>query len=149
MTNPTQIQTNSTSNRPLDSLVGFSKIKGPEPVRYAVRRALDQEYRKETTRKQSESMNSHKLHKTAGKSANGRYGDAAKNAASAVKRDFFGRVIREPTPPASDSADDAGDSQRIKDEASKAGRKVWVTFHDGFSNAVRRPISMGELLAGL
>lgn len=130
--------------------MAFSKTKGTEPVRYAVRKALDQEYRKETARKQTESLGSYTHQKkTAGKPADQKkHDEAAKQAAGVAKRDFFGRAIREPTPPASDAANDP-ESQRIRDEASKAGRRVWVTFHDGFSNAVRKPISMGELLAGL
>lgn len=62
-----------------------------------------------------------------------------------VKRDFFGRIIQEPQ----DSAAGSGAPQSAQSESSKAGRKVWVTYHDGYSNAVRKPISMGELLAGL
>ena len=118
---------------------------GSAPVRYAVRQVLDQEYRKETTRKQPDALNA------GGKSVLGRsgseHGTLAQKAMreGAVKRDFFGRVIQDPVSVSKDSED--GTSRT--DETSKAGRKVWVTFHEGFSNAVRKPISMGELLAGL
>jgi len=27
--------------------------------------------------------------------------------------------------------------------------KVWVTFHEGYSNAVRKPITIEELMRGL
>ena len=27
-------------------------------------------------------------------------------------------------------------------------RKVWVSFHEGFSNAVRKPITLEELMRG-
>jgi chromosome transmission fidelity protein 18 len=27
--------------------------------------------------------------------------------------------------------------------------RVWVTFHEGYSNAVRKPVSLGELVGGL
>lgn len=66
-------------------------------------------------------------------------------AGSSVKRDFFGRVIHE------SMAQNDSDAAAINpsDEKSKAGRQVWVTFHEGFSNAVRKPISLGEMLAGL
>lgn len=134
---------------PIDSLVSFSKMPGASsggnaPVRYAVRQVLDQEYRKETTRKQSESA-------VAGKypiGKNMQSHDAAKKAMKdeTVKKDFFGRVIQTPSP--NGKGGEEGD-QRPVDESSKAGRKVWVTYHEGFSNAVRKPISMGELLAGL
>lgn len=84
--------------------------------------------------------------KPARKSADREAGDASNKDPLKdipVKRDFFGRVIQEPTT----TTDSAGDS--VQNEASKAGRRVWVTYHDGYSNAVRKLISMGELLAGL
>jgi chromosome transmission fidelity protein 18 len=61
-----------------------------------------------------------------------------------VKRDFFGRIIREPSPQPGNPHESV-----VQNEASKVGRKAWVTYHDGFSNAVRKTISMSELLAGL
>lgn len=125
----------------------MASLSGSAPVRYAVRQVLDQEYRKETVRKHSEAISPSKLGtKATGKSADEQKekNDPSKGATGTVKRDFFGRVIREPTPPPTYSEE----SRKIG-EASKAGRKVWVTYHDGFSNAVRKPISMAELLAGL
>ncbi|RHZ65952.1 putative sister chromatid cohesion factor (Chl12) [Aspergillus thermomutatus] len=143
---------------PLDSLVTFHKTKGTSadtggsaPVRYAVRQVLDQEYRKETMRKQSEALSSSKTGRTSnGKSEGGKNDDdqsAKKKAmrdAPGIKRDFFGRIIKEPQPQPQSS-----DDSPVQNEASKAGRKVWITYHDGFSNAVRKPISMNELMAGL
>ncbi|OQE40167.1 hypothetical protein PENCOP_c006G05805 [Penicillium coprophilum] len=136
---------------PIDSLVVFSKIKGSTieasggtaPVRYAVRQVLDQEYRKATTRKQSDVIGASKL------GAKGARNPADTAAAkiikdAAVKRDFFGRQIEQPAP----QPNDPNNPDAWADESSKAGRKVWVTFHEGFSNAVRKPISMGELMAG-
>ena len=35
-----------------------------------------------------------------------------------------------------------------KGEDDMEGR-VWVSFHEGFSNAVRKPITMEELMRGL
>ncbi|PKX90676.1 putative sister chromatid cohesion factor (Chl12) [Aspergillus novofumigatus IBT 16806] len=141
---------------PLDSLVTFHKTKGTSadtggsaPVRYAVRQVLDQEYRKETMRKQSEALSSSR----AGKTSNGKSGknddgpSAKKNAirnAPGIKRDFFGRILQEPEP-----LPQSSDGSPVQNEASKAGRKVWITYHDGFSNAVRKTISMNELMAGL
>ncbi|TPR07842.1 Electron transfer flavoprotein subunit alpha, mitochondrial domain protein [Aspergillus niger] len=141
---------------PLDTFITFSKTKsaptasGSAPVRYAIRQVLDQEYRKENIRKQSEPLTTSKIgKKSSGKSADGQSkddGDARKPAHGPnVKRDFFGRVIKEPTPPPSDESPETAK----QNETLKAGRRVWVTYHDGFSNAVRKPISMGELLAEL
>lgn len=149
---PDTYKANIPSNRPIDSLVVFSKIKGSTieasggtaPVRYAVRQVLDQEYRKATTRKQSDAMSASRL------GAKGPR-DSDETAAAkairegAVKRDFFGRLVEQPAP----QPNDINSVDGWVDESSKAGRKVWVTFHEGFSNAVRKPISMGELMAGL
>lgn len=96
-------------------------------------------------RKQSEAITSTKLGKDTKKTADEqKKNDSTKDTTRTVKRDFFGRVIREPTPPPTDS-----EESRQNNELHKAGRKVWVTYHDGFSNAVRKPVSMAELLAGL
>ncbi|KAJ5906408.1 Chromosome transmission fidelity protein 18 [Penicillium subrubescens] len=132
----------------IDSLVAFSKMTGVSsasaPVRYAVRQVLDQEYRKETLRKQSDAKNAANGRSFNGQSAKEQGGAARKVSGYAVKRDFFGRVIQEPVRETTETEDG-----NPSDETSKAGRKVWVTYHEGFSNAVRKPISMGELLAGL
>ncbi|CAG8011839.1 unnamed protein product [Penicillium salamii] len=136
---------------PIDSLIVFSKTKGSmtesgstAPVRYAVRQVLDQEHRKAATRSKTDSTGASRVAKRdRGKSDDGSAAQALREAA--VKRDFFGRVIEQPAP----QPRDPDDPDTWADESSKAGRKVWVTFHEGFSNAVRKPISMGELMAGL
>lgn len=119
---------------------------GSAPVRYAVRSVLDQEYRKETMRKQPSALTSAAGGRSALEISVKEPGEAAQRAMKEgiVKRDFFGRVIKEPTPEAKDP-----EHPNPADETSKAGRKVWITYHEGFSNAVRKPISMGELLIGL
>ncbi|KAF7714163.1 Uncharacterized protein PECH_009025 [Penicillium ucsense] len=136
----------------IDSLVAFSKMTGitssssTAPVRYAVRQVLDQEYRKEIQRKFSDAKNAangRSVPGQAGKEQQGGIG-SRKVSGDGAKRDFFGRVIEQPVRDITDT--NRGDES---EEASKAGRKVWVTYHEGFSNAVRKPISMGELLAGL
>lgn len=115
---------------------------GSAPVRYAVRQVLDQEYRKETIRKQSDVMAAKSGLGKAASETGGATHKAIKEGV--VKRDFFGRVVQEPVVQKKDT-----EEHNPVDESSKAGRKVWVTYHEGFSNAVRKPISMGELLAGL
>ncbi|KAJ5405837.1 ATPase AAA-typecore [Penicillium sp. CMV-2018d] len=137
---------------PIDSLVVFSKTKGSTieasggtaPVRYAVRQVLDQEYRKATTRKQPDAMSASRLGAKGPRNSDETAAAKAIREA-AVKRDFFGRLVEQPAP----SLNDPNTADGWVDESSKAGRKVWVTFHEGFSNAVRKPISMGELMAGL
>ncbi|KAL4916533.1 hypothetical protein BDW62DRAFT_186239 [Aspergillus aurantiobrunneus] len=136
---------------PLDSLVTFSKAPGlsstTAPVRYAVRQVLDQEYRKESIRKNSETLSSVGTKKAGTKKSSENPAEAAKlKSGAAVKRDFFGRII--PDQDVSQQEEKAS-SNSAQQEASNAGRRVWVTYHDGFSNAVRKPISLVELLGGL
>jgi chromosome transmission fidelity protein 18 len=146
--------------RPLDALVSFSKVPGfsstTNPVRYAVRQVLDQEYRKESIRKNSENLSSTGSKKSTTKSDNistpANPADAAKlKYDTTVKRDFFGRIIQDQMPSPQEDMEQAlsRKAKSVQQELSSAGRKVWVTYHDGFSNAVRKPISMAELLSGL
>lgn len=92
---------------------------------------------------------------------------AARMAAAerkAVKRDFFGRAIVETS--ASVDAGQQGDlgvlgegneASREQGARSRSGGRgdgkeegrIWVTYHEGFSNAVRKPITLKELMEGL
>lgn len=148
-------------NRPLDSLVTFSKTTGSSascasgsaPVRYAVRQVLDQEYHKEIVRKHSDMINSsaaaNSKQSMARKSTDGENENSkAPLKDLGAKRDFFGRIIEEPQrDPA--AGDGNGDRDPGQSDESKAGSKVWLIYHDGYSNAVRKPITMAELLMGL
>lgn len=42
-----------------------------------------------------------------------------------------------------------GNVERRKEKSGKSDNKVWVSYHEGFSNAVRKPITIDELLRGL
>ncbi|KAB5577911.1 hypothetical protein GE09DRAFT_1087770 [Coniochaeta sp. 2T2.1] len=141
------------------------------PTRYAVRQVLDQELQKSLAQRehalrqarfQSGSaagvheayiFNDDKENNTPGmKKANvsgakefnatgtGREGDD-------VKRDFFGRVIVPPVRPLGET--DGNAEARREREERKADTNVWVTFHEGLNNAVRKPLSLQELLRGL
>lgn len=70
---------------------------------------------------------------------------------NAPKRDFFGRIII--GKPVEKDKNDSGSKgvtgrKRAKDTEDEEA-KVWLSFHEGFSNAVRKGISMRELLSGL
>jgi chromosome transmission fidelity protein 18 len=143
------------------------------PVRYAVRQVLDQEYRKGTIRKQSEASqlkykgpNNSKSTTKGGHSGSvggvddgddkeniGKHGRRVRDSSGgAVKRDFFGRIINEaPSKPATSSDDTPLDNKTHKHKMNGqlTERRVWLTFHEGYSNAVRKPISMSEFLADL
>ncbi len=96
-----------------------------------------------------------------------------------IKRDFFGRVIPtnsvlsgssvplETTVDVDETNEDrqrgGENNKRIKtttttkktmeavrlEEEKKNKKKVWISYHEGFSNAVRKPVSLAEFLRGL
>ncbi|KAI1335568.1 hypothetical protein F5Y15DRAFT_240621 [Xylariaceae sp. FL0016] len=67
-----------------------------------------------------------------------------------VKKDFFGRVIQPPVRPLQETDGNGGEKRSLADEPfGKADTKVWVTFHEGMNNAVRKPLTLDELLRGL
>ncbi|CAK7225038.1 Chromosome transmission fidelity protein 18 [Sporothrix curviconia] len=75
---------------------------------------------------------------------------------AAVKRDFFGRILAPSEPSARldnahDSAQANGDGNggADGDDSRADAQRVWVTFHEGLNNAVRKPISVDEFLRGL
>ncbi|KAK4972815.1 Chromosome transmission fidelity protein 18 [Elasticomyces elasticus] len=70
---------------------------------------------------------------------------ALETGARAIKRDFFGRVIAAPVLGEEESA--AARRSRVKQERKEEGR-VWISFNEGYSNAVRKPMGMAELMNG-
>ena len=131
-----------------------SCASGSAPVRYAVRQVLDQEYRKEVVRKHSDMINSSAAANSKQSMKTRKFTDGENENSKpplkdlGAKRDFFGRIIEEPQrDPAAE--DGIGGQDPAQSEESKAGSRVWLTYHDGYSNAVRKPISMAELLTGL
>ena len=143
-----------TTFRPLDSLTSFhlGKVSGqaPAPVRYAVRQVLDQELRKErilmssaASRARSTLLDSH-IDTTEADKENADAVIARKEAArlekANTKRDFFGRIVNDARPLGT-GINRPGTAGKGKDE-----KRVWVSFHEGYSNAVRKPITLKELL---
>lgn len=58
-----------------------------------------------------------------------------------VKKDFFGRIIQaQPLAAVTGSA---------MEKKAASQEKVWVTFHEGLNNAVRKPMTLREFLSGL
>ncbi|EAT79270.2 hypothetical protein HBI56_161860 [Parastagonospora nodorum] len=153
-----RIETEDVANRsagfvwrmepPLDVLATFETLSGKkeEKVRYAVRSVLEQEWRKESARMdmdnrkrrggqtEADEVEEQKEEKTTEEKV------AAANA-RAVKRDFFGRVIEEK--PLLE-----GQVKKRENKGGDEGR-IWVSFNEGYSNAVRKPITIDELLRGL
>lgn len=146
------------SARPLDSLARFGSTKTtgsggpPAPVRYAVRQVLDQEHRREIQRIRSETRfaratGQNRLdapHTGDDNDKENATGISVKKHVSAIagKRDFFGRIINEARPGSAGQGTGSAASKAVK----KAEERVWVSFHEGFSNAVRKPITLREFL---
>lgn len=67
-----------------------------------------------------------------------------------VKRDFFGRVVQEHPISIGDGKEtDQKGCPRNPDPSKESRGKVFVSFHEGFSNAVRKPITLDDLMRGL
>ncbi|KAG9248451.1 hypothetical protein BJ878DRAFT_487904 [Calycina marina] len=140
---------------PLDTLVTFetaSTSGASAPVRYAVRQVLDQEYQKNIIVRENEAR---KVRYKARNPDDVDYAFAAKENKDhyafekefASKKDFFGRVIKETGTPLQEIDSNANEGKGRRKNSK--GSKVWVSFHEGFSNAVRKPITIDELLRGL
>jgi len=72
-----------------------------------------------------------------------------------VKKDFFGRVIVERQRSSLGETDGnsagGGAGRRVRSGGNNQGpekQKVWVTYHEGINNAVRKPVSLEEFLRG-
>lgn len=155
-----------TNSSPIDDLIDFptagtSLSLGATPVRYAVRQVLDQEYVKnilvcENAARQAryklgnpDEDDSYVFNDRKEIKENRR--DFDLHAISTAKKDFFGRVLdNDLALPLQDSDGNAGKRKARSEKAKvKDENKVWVSFHEGFSNAVRKPVTIEELLRGL
>ncbi len=134
----------------LDTLASFDTLEGKkdEKVRYAVRSVLEQEWRRESAlrdqanRKRRGGQNEHDEvdDKKEEKTTEEKVAEANKRA---IKRDFFGRVVKE-LPPKEGQVPE----KKAENVGGDVGR-IWVSFHEGFSNAVRKPVTIGDILRGL
>jgi chromosome transmission fidelity protein 18 len=132
-----------------------SAAVAPAPVRYAVRQVLDQEYQKniivrENTARQARyragDLNDEvDFAFTKSKEERGHH---AQERVIGPKKDFFGRLVKEDVLPFQDIDGNA----TLDKKGGKSGKeqaKIWVTYHEGFSNAVRKPLTVEELFKGL
>lgn len=130
------------------------------PVRYAVRQVLDQELQKTIVMRESAARQARfKGGRPAG--PNGKaddYFDNKENTAAKpigklnflpsiplVKKDFFGRVVVEKVQPLQEMDANGVLQKRKTDEVNT----VWVTYHEGLNNAVKKPVSLEEFMRGL
>ncbi|KAI6781428.1 Chromosome transmission fidelity protein-like protein [Emericellopsis cladophorae] len=139
----------------LDALSAFDTasnlLSSQAPVRFAVRQVLDQELQRTLAQRDAAARQARFL-QGGGPAAvtpslpihnkeNMDHIMSDAKAATIVKKDFFGRVIE-----ARPLAELDINAQK---RARKEERKVWVTYHEGMNNAVRKPMSLQEFLRGL
>ena len=152
-------------HRPLDNLAAFEtsykNTSATAPSGYAIRQALDQEYQKYLLRQHADPRQARDRagggfdseadpvvedkHKAITREGGG------ENKPVIMKRDFFGRIVDTATNSEKSqlSGAESKGTQGYLSAKKDKGRKAWVSFHEGFSNAVRKPITLDELMRGL
>lgn len=129
------------------------------PVRYAVRQVLDQELQKTIAQRETAARQARFKAGMGGAAEPDQHvplpHDDKENAPAGqkalpimptiVKKDFFGRVVLE-KPLHEIDGNSAG--QKKGQAADKGENKVWVTYHEGLNNAVRKPITLEDFLKG-
>ena len=129
----------------------------PAPVRYAARQVLDQEYQKNIVIRENAARQARykagnpddKVDYSFSSNKENR-GHHAQERVLGAKKDFFGRVIQETKPLQEIDGNADGDGRKEKAKSKgKDDNKVWISFHEGFSNAVRKSITVEDLLRGL
>lgn len=134
---------------------GSTLLSSQAPTRYAVRQVLDQELIKTNAIRESQARQARFKAGAGDDSTTTPAQDfkallaerekenaavaAALKAETLIKRDFFGRVIE--TRPLAEI--DGNNGER---KVHRERRKVWVTYHEGLNNAVRKPITLQEFL---
>ncbi|MCJ1474468.1 hypothetical protein MMC13_003126 [Lambiella insularis] len=146
----------------LDTLAAFEtssrKAAAAAPARYAVRQVLEQEYQEYVLRQRADARQAR--FRSGGVDGMERRGgvegkeNAAKGApggrvqlkmkGTGVKRDFFGRVIVNEA--RSETREEGREKSRRK---TVEENRIWVSYNEGFSNAVRKPVSLAEVMRGL
>ncbi|RII24662.1 hypothetical protein CUC08_Gglean011674 [Alternaria sp. MG1] len=137
----------------LDVLATFETLAGKkdDKGRYAVRSVLEQEWRKESALReqanrkrrggQDENDEETEADKKEEQTTEEKVAEANKKA---VKRDFFGRVVVE-------TDKSRKEAKRKQDSGEMQGNvgRIWVSFHEGFSNAVRKPVTIDDIMRDL
>ncbi len=145
----------------MDTLVTFetasASAKAPAPVRYAVRQVLDQEYQKNIIVRENAARQAR--YKAGGNPDDAEFALSnkenkehhAEEKVIGATKDFFGRVVREAVVlgEIDGNAEKEGRKGNDGKRKEKEDNQVWVSYHEGFSNAVRKPITVEELLRGL
>ncbi|KAM0449006.1 hypothetical protein ACHAO4_007962 [Trichoderma viride] len=138
----------------IDALSSFetaSLLTSQPPTRFAVRQVLDQELHRtlairETIARQARFragrvVGESDQHQPQSLTQPSKNDMAIVEDGLVVKKDFFGRIIQ-----AQPLAEVTGGAREKK---AATEEKVWVTFHEGLNNAVRKPMMLREFLNGL
>jgi chromosome transmission fidelity protein 18 len=127
---------------------GFG-VAGGKSTRFAVRQVLEQEFRKEEQRR-AELARLERLPAGAAaaapqlkRSGTSMGDEEAASKRTKVVKDFFGRVVVVEKPVGETEAEE---EKRRRKEAGEVEGRVWITYHEGFSNAVRKPLTLAELM---
>ncbi|KAL8941576.1 MAG: hypothetical protein Q9216_002166 [Gyalolechia sp. 2 TL-2023] len=143
---------------PIDALTSFGTASGDgwatSTTRYAIRQALDQEHQKFLASQRASAdrarlgpggiTNTSTVGPKASTSAHDR------GPAMGVKRDFFGRIVQEQPINDQDSQESRQEGSAKELDSSKSNKdKVFLSFHEGYSNAVRKPITLNDLMRTL
>ncbi|CRK40365.1 hypothetical protein BN1723_004795 [Verticillium longisporum] len=163
-----KIETDSAFNRTpqwvyrlepdLDALAVYetatSMLSVQAPTRYAVRQVLDQELQASIARRENEARQArfqggnplgNDVPSTRVEKAAIEHKRLKVLAlADRVRKDFFGRVIEE-KPLQEGEGDGHGADRAAQDQPIR----VWVSYNEGLNNAVRKPISLQELMRGM
>lgn len=139
----------------LDELSDFETLSraglnSTAPTRYAVRQALDQELQKviaakEQASRQARFTEGNDLGQTSvpaprapapSDDKENKTSEVATKPGVKLKRDFFGRLVEETVPL----------RERDGNQGGRGKVRVWVKYHEGFNNAVRRPITLKDFM---
>ncbi|KAK4182356.1 putative chromosome transmission fidelity protein 18 [Podospora australis] len=145
----------------LDALSTFETagtlLSAQAPTRYAVCQVLDQELKKaiagrEMAARQARLRQGGEYHvpvqQLSLEDDKENKNTAPEGEVKAVKKDFFGRIIEER--PLGERSANGGHRRKgsRRGGEEKEWDKVWVTYHEGINNAVRKPISLEEFMRG-
>ena len=145
-----------TTNSPLDEVCSFETLnegtKTRVPTRFAVRDAMNIEHQRWSMRRQAEARqaryypaaerDSHDPGSARVAPPGPMTGGQGLHTGS-MKTDFFGRPLNWPKPHSSEGLDAVSEIGSQKEE-----NRIWVTYNEGYSNAVRKPVTLKELLRG-
>jgi chromosome transmission fidelity protein 18 len=132
---------------PLDVVGMYATYAAPtrEPVRYAVRQALSQEFEKAQMLREKAAREARMgvvNGSTPTVEEEKEVREDMRKEKKKLRRDFFGRVVED-----GPVTEDDGPRKKRRVEGEK--RDVWVSYNEGFSNAVRKGIGLDELMEGL